>query len=630
MIKVRLFLPVSAIFLFCLQPCAMQEGRGKVKGTYRKALKALQQGEYDKGFELLKKSADKKPSIPGLLFEIADWYHFRREYDSVNWYYDRYYHATDIRPAKHSEMMVWNFFNRGMYGRADTVYSQLTKAVPAWSAQRSRNQLLKQHLEFTSTHIHDTTHYAIEALGEKVNGCYTQYFPALTIDKSQLFYTCRQGPAITDDEDIMVSRWDEDGWESGKSISPNINTRKNEGACTISANGNTLIFTSCDKRNSFGNCDLFFSRRRAGTWSRAKNLGGTINTKFWESQPSLSADGRTLFFSSDRPGGYGGRDLWVSLMEDGLWSKPRNLGDGINTNFDETTPSIHSNAEVLLFSSSGLPGFGGFDLFYSTLRDTLWSKAVNLGFGINDHRDQISLIITPDGLEGFFAKEERDSEGQVRSLLMKIDFSQDVIITRRTKYVRGRVSDAVSGEPLEANIALHDLETGKRKYLTSSERETGKYFFALNEQASYGVFVTCPGYLFEDLSFTTGDSIESETIDIGLNPIQENASLILENIYFPFDSYELDPKSLPALHSIARYLRDYPELSIEISGHTDRSGDPLYNMELSVKRAMSVYNFILDLGVTGKNLRYRGYGDTQIRFDQASQNRRIEIKILKR
>ena len=286
-------------------------------------------------------------------------------------------------------------------------------------------------------------------LSDTVNCFAMQYFPVLTADQQELIFTRRTSNDDSADEDLVVSRKNFRGrWSAPVSISPNINSQWNEGTCTISADGRKLIFTSCIGRRGYGSCDLFQSVKVGDTWSEPENLGPNVNTGDWESQPSLSADGRVLYFVSDRRGGYGRRDIWVSrLTVDGKWTKAENAGRSVNTQYDEISPFIHVNGKTLYFASNGLPGFGGYDIYFLEKNsDGLWSKPVNVGAPINNHHDQFSLFITANGEKGYYVHEERTSEGHDVSKIYEAEIPQRYQIKFRSNYVKGIVRDKQTNE----------------------------------------------------------------------------------------------------------------------------------------------------------------------------------------
>jgi outer membrane protein OmpA-like peptidoglycan-associated protein len=458
----------------------------------------------------------------------------------------------------------------------------------------------------------------------------------ITIDQNTLIVTKRDGTGPGYDEDLVMSQAYSDSrgemvWDSARSISASINTRFNEGACSISADGRTLIFTACDEASTYGSCDLFIARKIGDQWGMPQNMGKLVNSRSWDSQPSLSPDGQAVYFASTRSGGYGGKDIWMTVWENGEWQRPINLGPKINTPMEEATPHIHFNNTTLFFASDGHPGFGRSDLFQAQKLDTMWVNPQNLGSGFNDHYDQISLILNASGTEGYYAQEEVDERGRRLSKLMQVKFD-DALVERAVSYITGKVTDSLSGEPLGANIQLSDLANGATIYRTQSDPVKGTYYFALREQEEVGVYVNAKGYLFKDFNFQPQPSsaLRPDTLNIALLPITRGASAILQNIYFDFDRYELDDKSKPALDFVVNFLKTQ-SVKIEISGHTDNIGDKAYNQKLSEKRAQSVYEYLVAAGVDQNKISYVGYGSQRPLTDRAGRvrkNRRIEFQII--
>ncbi len=264
-----------------------------------------------------------------------------------------------------------------------------------------------------------------------------------------------------------------------------------------------------------------------------------MNSKNWDSQPSLGADGNTLYFSSDRPGGVGKRDIWYTQRVDILGLNPKTWG--IITQKDDVTPFIHTNGENLIFASNGRVGFGGYDLFMSEQKESKWQAPNNLGNSVNNNLDQLSFIISADGSMAYFSQEFKKADGKLRSQIVQWPIANDSLVKNTSSYIFGRVTDAVSQEALKAKIELFDIFTNELKYSTYSDSISGEYFFALNEGLSYGVYARAKGYFFEDFRFDIQNSSsgQPDTLDIILSPLEVGASMILENIYFELASYEL-------------------------------------------------------------------------------------------
>lgn len=486
----------------------------------------------------------------------------------------------------------------------------------------------------------DESALTVTALSDTINRFATQYFPVLTADQQQLIFTRRLGFGAEHDEDLVVSVKDEKGrWTIPQSLSQNINSSLNEGTCTISADGRRLIFTSCVGRQSYGSCDLYESIKTGEEWSVPKNLGPLVNSAEWESQPSLSADGRTLYFVSDRKGGLGRRDIWVSELDDnGNWTRARNLGAPINTVADEVSPFIHVNNRTLYFASNGHAGFGGFDIFFSEKTAAGWSVPVNLGKPLNNHEDQFSLYVTPDGLRGYYSHEETTPQG-VRGRIYTFTLPEDKQVKYVSSYVFGTVTDKLTGRPLRARIELFDLNKNERISFVESDSVTGRYLMVLTRGSEYALYVNSEGYLFQSLNFnyTHFDSLESipEPVEqnIILEPVRTGTVTILKNIFFDTDSYALKEKSITELQRVIRFLQDNPAVRIEISGHTDNTGLPSYNQKLSENRALAVSNYLISNGIDKSRISSRGYGHTRPVAtndtpEGRQQNRRIEFRVI--
>ncbi len=501
----------------------------------------------------------------------------------------------------------------------------------------SRARNLLESAEFAIENLATAEAFNPRPLSDVVNQFAMQYFPVLTADQSQLIYTRRKGRKPEFDEDLVVTHRQPDGtWGPPESISDNINTRHNEGTCTIAADGRTLIFTSCFGRQGYGSCDLYISYKVGEVWSEPENLGPTVNTKAWESQPSLSADGRTLYFVSDREGGYGNSDIYVTSLDDkNQWTKPENMGSRVNTPWDEVSPFIHANGRTLYFASNGWPGFGGYDIFYLERQpEGTWGDPQNLGAPVNNGDDQLSLFITADGLQGYYVNESLGPDGDFKGRIYEFDVPEAMQVAYRSNYVRGRVYEEATKEPLAALVELYDLESEALVSQVRSDSVTGDYLMVLTEGSEYALYVSRTGYLFHSLSFNLKDydDYDAVEIDVFLKKAASGATTVLKNIFFDFDSYALQEKSITEINKIKRFLEQNPQINIEISGHTDNTGSPQYNMELSLNRAKSVYNYLISRNIAPDRLTFKGYGLTRPKYPNDTEegrilNRRIEFLI---
>lgn len=588
-----------------------------------KSDEAVSERDFEKAKELLYSALERDSSYAKSYEKLFTILRILRKPDEIHRLQLRY--VANVNP-RYLNQQIWQSlasfeFTKGNYALAAEYIEKANRP----------DSVLFESIKFSLAQVDLKTELQLEELPSSVNRLQHQYLPVLTLDGQTLIFTALAHNKA--DEDILISRLENGQWTESESISKIINSPYNEGACSISADGRTLIFTSCEGRRSSGNCDLFISRKKGDEWSEPENLGSNVNSRFWDSQPSLSADGKTLYFVSNRPGGRGGRDIWVTRNSKGSWTTPENLGQPINTKRDETTPFIYSDDKTLFFSSNGHVGLGGFDLLKSSKSDEGWKQVENLESPINTHNDEVSLFIASSGDEAYFTKEERQNGVISKSRLVKYQIPVEKELAQKVLYLTGRVFDNETNSPLEAQIELVDLQKRNTSYQTESDPTTGTYFLVLPNSNEYGIFVESNGYLPLDVSFETSSLNTTDTLDFGLSPLKEGSKIVLNNIYFEFDSDQLGEKSIEELDRLTAFLKRETNLKIEISGHTDNIGDSAYNHNLSERRARSVYQYLIQSQVAPFKLSYSGKGDSQPLYSNATdfgqqKNRRIEFKVL--
>jgi outer membrane protein OmpA-like peptidoglycan-associated protein len=361
-------------------------------------------------------------------------------------------------------------------------------------------------------------------------------------------------------------------------------------------------------------------------------MGGKINSEQWESQPCLSPDKRDLYFASRRPGGYGGSDIYVShLQANGKWGDPENLGEVINTTADEQCPFIHADNQTLYFTSSGLPGYGDADLFYIRKGPNgVWSNPVNLGYPINTISQEGTLFITSDGKTAYYSSDRNDSKGGLD--IYSFDLREDVR-PRKTLWVKGQVFDNKTKKGLPSAVELIDLAS-KESLSKVQTDEHGNYLITLPVGKDYAFNVNRKGYLFYSDNFSLRQRTPDSTYEknIPLQPIEVDASIVLNNIFFDINKFDLKPESQVELDKLMQLLTDNPTLKIEISGHTDNAGKPADNLALSVNRAKAVVSYLTGKGIAATRLIAKGYGETKPMADNKTEdgramNRRTEMKV---
>jgi len=474
-------------------------------------------------------------------------------------------------------------------------------------------------------------------MGPPINTAFAQSHPVLTADGNTLYYTTLSGLSRQDDENIVVSTLTNGTWSEPVSISDNINSKENEGTCSISMDGNSLVFVGCGKADGMGSCDIYISKKVNGSWSKPVNLGPAINSTSWDSHPSLSADGRTLYFVSARKGGFGKEDVYVSHLDDeGVWQPAINAGATNNTAGTEFSPFIHADGTTLYYSSNGLMGLGGLDIFYTKGADTSWTKPVNMGYPLNTYLNDETLFITVDGKKGYYSRFEGVNVNyNSRIFLYQFDVPDSFKPEKLSTFSHGHIYDIQTKKPLGAKIELIDIESGKTTQAVQSDSITGEYTIVITEGKEYALYVNRKNYLFESLNFDykMPASFNPLTLDVYLTPISVGSRVTLNNIFFPTNSYELEDKSIIELNKLIAFINLNPKQRIELSGYTDNVGSADANMKLSTMRAKAVYDYLMAHGIKSASVTYKGYGASNPTADNTTEegrqkNRRLEIKIL--
>ena len=486
-------------------------------------------------------------------------------------------------------------------------------------------------IDYANTHPDKNYVFNPKNLGDSINTSDLEYFPSLTIDGKKMIFTKR----IKGNEDFYESDLNNDVWSKAYPLPGNINsTTYNEGAQNISQDGKWLIFTGCNFPEGLGSCDLYISYLTKKGWSEPENLGPNVNSEFWESTPSLSPDKRDLYFSSNVPGGYGGKDIWVCHRNDnGKWSEPENLGPEINTAGDESTPFIHADNQTLYFNSTGHAGYSEKpDLFVTRkLPGGKWSKPENLGYPINTIDDEGSLIVASDGKTAYYSSDRNDTKGGLD--IYTFELRQDVR-PLKTLWVKGKVFDKKTQQGLPSTVELTDVNT--RNVVSKLQTdEDGNYLVTLPVGKDYAFNVSRKGYLFYsenyNISATAPDSVFQA--DIALQPIEANAHIILKNVFFDSKKTELKPESITELDNVVRLMNQNPNIKILISGYTDNVGKPSDNLNLSKGRAVAVVNYLLNKSVKNERLSFKGMGEANPVADNKTEqgralNRRTELSVV--
>lgn len=619
---------------------------------------------FKEGLRLLDKAIERDPNFWEAHVVAAEFAEYSNMAEVAIAHYEK---ALAIKPD-HSPSGATFFYLGNLYfvtGRFDDcirtldMYSRNPKANPKMVNDA---QAIMASAEFSKQAMNNPTKFEPVNVGPGINTAAPEYFPTITVDGKVLLFTRE----VKDDrvehylrqEDFYVSELsDKNVWMTATAMPPNVNTINNEGAPTFAADGRSLIFVACpdetgtyygENRSGRGSCDLFITKRLGSRWLDPVNLPGNVNSANWETQPSLSSDGKTLYFVRGirGRGRLGDADIFVSTQnEDGTWGTPVKLPNTINTPFQEESVLIHPDGKTLYFSSRGHTGMGGLDIFVSRMdAQGNWSKAENLGYPINTRFDENSLMVSPDGEIAFFASNREGGYGDLDIYYFEMP---EQFRPTKTLYFDGLVYDVETKKPLAGKFSLIDLKTGKEVIRSEADPITGAFTVSLPINQEYALSVSFPGYnnFSENFNMTIAENQEVVHMDVPLVPITNgDVAITLKNVFFDFTKATLRPESTVELNKLRDFLKANPAVKIEIGGHTDTRGDAADNLTLSQNRAKAVYDFLIAQGIDAKRLSYKGYGETKTKISDAEiakmateqekekahqENRRTEYRILK-
>ncbi|CAG5078641.1 OmpA family protein [Parvicella tangerina] len=660
----------SKIFYTCLTMillvnCSVAQP-GHYTSSHKKAIKLYEEGRscfndispqtgkrnLDCAEEALLKALEKDPEFVEAHMMLSNVYIERKDFAKAIAQKETMFALG--KPVSHAE-----YFYMASMNMAIGDYEKCLKYANIYIKDRNANQ---EMVNKAYRYI-DNCNFAIEAkkhpvafepinMGPNINSERPEYFPSITADDKQLLYT----RDVIDPREINYGHQEEilvaesespHEWTLGKSVSPNINTVYNEGAPTFSADGKYIIMVGCEvgygdkdygaDRQGYGSCDLFVSEKIGKEWTKPSNMGAPINSAHWETQPSFSSDGKTLYFirgaMSKQTGGKH-QDIYVSEITASGWSKPERLPDYINTPGKEESVQIHPDGQTLYFTSDGHIGMGGTDIYMCRMQaDGTWGKPVNLGYPINTHMDENSLLVSSKGDIAYFASDREGGYGSLDLYRFKLPKEYQPI---KTTYMKGFVYDSISKEPLAADFQLFDLKTGQLYKRAIANSGNGEFLVAIPTNKDFGVIAEHENYLYFSQNFSLDELEKTEEgfiVNVPMQPIKTGSEIVLKNIFFDVDKSDLKPESIPELEKLKDFLTKNSSIKIELGGHTDSDGDDAHNMTLSKNRAKAVKDWLIKHGIDESRLTHKGYGETEpIRPNDTPENkalnRRTVAKIL--
>lgn len=599
---------------------AMSQAFGSAKASYRKALVIT-------------------PDFQDAMLELAGIYFSQKNEDSCIYYLKTIKKINPAPTARVFYTLANIYYQNGKYAEALVELDKYLESDVKNAKSADDARIKRANCLFAIEAMKSPKKFSPIALSDSINTKLPEYLPSLSADEELLVYS----RMINRQEDLYYSFWENGGWTKGRPLE-GVNTEKfNEAGHCISADGKTIVFTGCNMPGGLGSCDLYISFYRNDNWTKPENLGTPVNSSGWESQPSLSADGNVLYFSSERSGGYGLKDIWFSEKNNaGKWSVPKNINSPINTTRNEGSPFIHADNQTLYFMSDGLPGMGGSDLYFSRRVDqNHWSEPINLGYPINTLGNEGALVVNISGDKAYYTstgpKTIKDKDGIEDTDIYSFELDQS-IRPQSISFFKAIVTDEDSGKPLIAGVNFTQIATNKI-YHEGKTSDDGSALITIPKGDLYGIQLNAKNYIFISESIIIPDSSDINLpfkATYKMTKVKDaiGKSFLLKNIYFESGSTQLTASSNSELDALATMIKENPTMIIRIDGHTDNVGNEKDNLILSEKRAQSVVNELIKKGISDKNVVANGFGETKPIADNSTdkgkrKNRRTEFTILK-
>lgn len=625
---------IGSNLLFCQDYLSLKTVKSSLKSKYDKALKLYQLNKYSEAQNSFEKIIRKEPNFIDAYLILASLHFDQHHFTEAEYNFQKVIELNnEYNPKVYYTYSLANYNNR----HYDLAYANIQKFI---QLEKSNNDLLeKARIKMITFRFADSAVRHPVAFNpipvSTINSDFSEYLPSLTADGKTMVFTRK---IFNDQEDLFVSYKSEDGkWSTPESLDE-INTPLNEGAPSISADGNTLVFVCCDRREGLGGCDLYISKKKNNKWGPAVNMGEKVNTPAYESQPCISDNGNMLIFCSNRVGSIGKKDLWITVKsKSNGWIKPINLGPVINTAMDEECPFLHQDGKTLYFSSNGHPGIGQKDIFYSKLIATnQWSTPTNLGYPLNSPLDESSFVAYFDGSKAMMASDRSFQYTTDPNTLKNINldiFEFDIPETDRpvsSCYLDLVVLDSKTETPLQAQIDLFQIATNKN-FLSEQLNTSGRKLVSIPGHNEYAINISYPNYhLISDQFICNSNTAFHPERKIWKMTEIDNKPVILKNIFFTTNSANIKEESFFELDHLVQLLQLHSQNDVMIIGHTDNVGSDADNEVLSAKRASAVADYLVSKGINRQRISSVGMGEKKPIADNNSEagrelNRRTEF-----
>jgi outer membrane protein OmpA-like peptidoglycan-associated protein len=619
-----------ALLLSCMLCCAnivLGQSKQAIQ-NYEAGLSALENNDVQKAIQFLTLATSKDSLYLDPAIALFQVYHDQKKFQKANQYYLQ---IKKIDSAAAMPFLVKQGVALASLGRYDAAYELLTPYIS--------NNSLPGYLKEKANALYTVCQFAITEkiapeisihnMGDSINSPKSEYFPTVSIQDSLFLFMRRLNLSR---EDFYSSIMGVDGFSAATPLSDTLNFAAKKGSMSLSADLQTLYYAADYAEQGYGRYDIYKVQRSPWGWSKPKNLGQNINSDFWDSAPSIAPDGNAIYFASNRPEGYGGIDIYVSLKnEKGYWEEAINLGPSINTKGDDQTPFIHADNQSLYFSSNGRAGFGGSDIYVSRKKiDGNWTTPVNLGYPINTYDNEGSIAVASNGATAYIASDRADSRGELD--IYKITLAEN---TRafKTWYIKGQIVDAKTKKSIAAELQIVDPASGY-SMMEMQIDSMGQFLLALPYFDSLGLKINSAGhdYLSSILPIDSVRAMAGKTFDFALTPIEKAFTKTFNQVYFETNAAILQAISSVELDALVRYLKNTVNAQILIEGHTDNTGSAAQNNLLSLQRANAIGDYLQQKGIAANRIQRKGLGSTMPIADNnttagRAKNRRTSFTI---
>lgn len=614
------YLMIVVLACFNFHPSFAQNNAQAAEKIYHKAIESLDEKKLEECISLLKQSILKDTQYidPVLtLFQVN--LELKRFKDAIP-LFEKAYQMNADKAYPYFVKQASAYTSLGDYNKANDLLLKYIQLEKVNTLLKEKANALLTICSYAIAHPYNDK-IIIQHLGDSINSAVPEYFPYFSMKDSILFFMRKLNMKR---EDFYTSNLTANGFSKATLLEDSINWADKKGSVSFSTDLQTLYFAADYPEQGYGRYDIYKSTKLGKIWSAPKNLGYQINTDFWDSAPSIAPDGNALYFSSNRPGGFGGIDIYVAYKNgNGVWEEAENLGEQINTAGDEQTPFMHADNKTLYFSSTGWPGYGGADFF--VVRQKIngeWTPPLNLGFPINTFDNEGSIAVASNGIDAYFASDRSDSRGGLD--IYKATLSNE---TRANKkfFMKGIIKDANSKKTISASIHLFD-PSNLSSFMKMEVDSTGQFMLALPYLDSIGISITSSFHERADKTITNAFFVEDNTTtqEFYLSTLKDKFTQTFTHVLFATDSDKLLPGFEKELNELTAYLLTEKQAVIIVEGHTDNTGDMDKNKLLSLNRAKTIAQYLIANQVSPHRISTLGYGDTKpISNNETVQGRQL-------